>query len=73
MRLGVICTEGQFPDRTHSRFHPNAAFDSDFEKKQLINWHARSPTDWQPHPMFGPMNGKLLQIHIDYHLRQFAA
>ncbi len=30
-----------------------------------------------PHPMFGPMTvkewGKLLQIHIDYHLRQFAA
>ncbi len=59
-----------------------AAFDFDFEKEQLLKildaaWHARSTADWQPHPMFGPMTvkewGKLLQIHIDYHLRQFAA
>ena len=32
---------------------------------------------WKPHPMFGKMTpkewGKLLQIHVDYHLRQFAA
>ena len=61
---------------------PNASFDFDFEKEQLIKildtaWHARSPADWEAHPMFGPMTvkewGKLLQIHIDYHLRQFAA
>src|ERR1700740_352048 len=60
----------------------DAAFDFDFEKDQLLKildaaWHARSPADWQPHPMFGPMTveewGKLLEIHIDYHLRQFAA
>ena len=59
-----------------------AVFDFDFEKEQLLKildaaWHARSAADWQPHPMFGPMTveewGKLLQIHIDYHLRQFAA
>ena len=59
-----------------------AQFDFDFEKQQLLNildaaWHARSAADWQPHPMFGPMTveewGKLLQIHVDYHLRQFAA
>ena len=59
-----------------------AAFDFDFEKEQLLKildaaWHARSPADWQPHPMFGRMTveewGKLLQIHIDYHLKQFAA
>jgi Protein of unknown function (DUF1569) len=59
-----------------------ATFDFDFEKEQLLKildaaWHARSAADWQPHPMFGPMTvkewGKLLQIHIDYHLRQFAA
>ena len=59
-----------------------ATFDFDFEKEQLLKildaaWHARSTADWQPHPMFGPMTvkewGKLLQIHIDYHLRQFAA
>lgn len=61
---------------------PSATFDFDFEKGQLLKildaaWQARSPADWQPHPMFGPMTveewGKLLQIHIDYHLRQFAA
>src|ERR1700751_4755396 len=59
-----------------------AAFDFDFEKQQLLKivdaaWHSRSAADWQPHPMFGPMTvkewGKLLQIHIDYHLRQFSA
>jgi hypothetical protein len=59
-----------------------ATFDFDFEKEQLLKildaaWHARSTADWQPHPMFGPMTvkewGKLRQIHIDYHLRQFAA
>lgn len=36
---------------------------------------AKSDSDWRPHPMFGTMSarewGKLLQIHIDYHLRQF--
>jgi hypothetical protein len=61
---------------------PGATFDFDFEKKQLLKildvaWHATSAADWQPHPMLGPMTptewGKLLQIHIDYHLRQFAA
>jgi hypothetical protein len=60
----------------------DAAFGFDFEKEQLLKildvaWHARSAADWQPRPMFGPMTvkewGKLLQIHIDYHLRQFAA
>jgi hypothetical protein len=59
-----------------------AQFDFDFEMQQLLkildaSWHARSSADWGPHPMFGTMTvkewGKLLQIHIDYHLRQFAA
>jgi hypothetical protein len=59
-----------------------AQFDFDFEKQQLLKildtaWRARSATDWGPHPMFGEMTaaewGKLLQIHIDYHLKQFAA
>jgi hypothetical protein len=54
----------------------------DFEKQQLLKivdaaWQARSPDDWGPHPMFGKITlaewGKLLQIHIDYHLKQFAA
>ena len=62
---------------------PHAAqFDFDFEKQQLLkildaSWHARSAADWRPHPMFGAMTvkewGTLLQIHIDYHLRQFTA
>lgn len=59
-----------------------AQFDFDFEKQQLLKildaaWRARSAADWGPHPMFGKMTaaewGKLLQIHIDYHLKQFAA
>jgi hypothetical protein len=57
-------------------------FDFETEKSQLlkileISWRARSPEDWKPHPMFGKMSakewGKLLQIHVDYHLREFAA
>jgi hypothetical protein len=64
------------------KISPSAKFDFDFEKQQLVKlldvaWRASSPADWQPHPMFGKMTpsewGKLLQIHIDYHLRQFAA
>jgi uncharacterized protein DUF1569 len=60
----------------------DAQFDFEFEKQQLLRvleaaWNARSASDWGPHPMFGPMTlrewGKLLQIHIDYHLKQFAA
>lgn len=59
-----------------------AAFDFDFEKQQLIKildiaWLATSLADWGPHPMFGKMSpaewGKLFQIHIDYHLKQFSA
>ena len=64
------------------RIPGDAKFDFDFEKQQLLKivdaaWRARSPADWGPHCMFGKMTpsewGKLLQIHIDYHLRQFAA
>jgi len=60
----------------------DAQFDFEFEKQQLLRvleaaWNARSASDWGPHPMFGPMTlrewGKLLQIHIDHHLKQFAA
>jgi hypothetical protein len=59
-----------------------AQFDFDFEKTRLLTivdaaWNARSAVDWGPHPMFGKMTvtewGKLFQIHIDYHLKQFAA
>jgi hypothetical protein len=57
-------------------------FEFAYEKAQLLNileaaWHARTAAAWKPHPMFGKMTpkewGKLLQIHVDYHLRQFAA
>lgn len=60
----------------------DAEFDFDFEKQQLLKIvdaarRARSPGDWGPHPMFGRMTlsewGKLFQIHIDYHLKQFTA
>ncbi len=52
------------------------------EKEQLLkileaDWNARTADQWKPHPMFGTMSptqwGKLLQIHLDYHLRQFSA
>jgi hypothetical protein len=57
-------------------------FDFAYEKAQLLkileaDWNARTVDAWKPHPMFGKMTpkewGKLLQIHVDYHLRQFAA
>jgi hypothetical protein len=53
-----------------------------YEKSRLLkileaDWNARTGDTWKPHPMFGKMTptewGKLLQIHVDYHLRQFAA
>jgi hypothetical protein len=59
-----------------------AQFDFDLEKTQLLTildaaWKTKSAADWRPHPMFGKMTlkewGKLLQIHIDYHLKQFEA
>ncbi len=41
------------------------------------DWNARTAAAWKPHPMFGKMTpkewGKLLLIHVDYHLKQFAA
>ena len=64
------------------RIPHDAQFDFAFEKQQLLKildaaWHATAASDWGPHPMFGKMSvkewGKLLQIHIDYHLKQFAA
>jgi hypothetical protein len=57
-------------------------FEFPYEKAQLLkileaDWNARTADAWKPHPMFGKMTpkewGKLLQIHVDYHLRQFAA
>ena len=57
-------------------------FDFAQEKTKLLHiveaaWHASTDEDWKPHPLFGKMTanewGKLLQMHLDYHLRQFAA
>ena len=55
-------------------------FDFDTEQAQLVQiiqsaGEAQTSDDWQPHPMFGRMFylewGKLVKMHIDYHLRQF--
>ena len=52
-----------------------------FERAQLLkileaDWNARTASAWKPHPMFGKMapkeRGKLLLIHGDCHLKQFA-
>jgi Protein of unknown function (DUF1569) len=57
-------------------------FEFAYEKAQLLtileaDWNARTVDAWKPHPMFGKMTpkewDKLLQIHVDYHLRQFVA
>ena len=57
-------------------------FEFAYEKTQLLKdqrpaWHARNDAAWKPHPRLGRMTprewGKLLQMHLDYHLRQFAA
>jgi hypothetical protein len=57
-------------------------FEFAYEKRQLLkileaDWNAMTAEQWKPHPMFGRMSptewGKLLQIHLDYHLKQFAA
>jgi hypothetical protein len=41
----------------------------------MAEYYARSASDWGPHPMFGRMSprewGKVFQIHVDYHLKQF--
>ncbi|WPU99126.1 DUF1569 domain-containing protein [Mucilaginibacter sp. cycad4] len=59
---------------------PFEHFNFQVEKTQLIKiiqaaGSTRTAADWGPHPMFGKMSykewGKLLDIHIDYHLRQF--
>ena len=57
-------------------------FEFAYEKGQLLkileaDWNAITAEQWKPHPMFGRMSptewGRLLQIHLDYHLKQFAA
>lgn len=60
----------------------NQHFDFYAEQATLLRiiyaaWNKRSASEWGPHCMFGKMSlrewGKLLQIHIDYHIRQFGA
>ncbi|MDE1162328.1 MAG: hypothetical protein PW792_10340 [Acidobacteriaceae bacterium] len=55
-------------------------FDFFVERDRLVEiiesaWSRRAADQWGPHCTFGKMSlwewGKLLQIHIDYHLRQF--
>ena len=59
---------------------PNQHFDFAAEQQQLVKTINKAgkmtaSKEWEPHPMFGKMSqaewGKLLTIHIDYHLRQF--
>jgi hypothetical protein len=56
-------------------------FEFAYEKAQPLkileaDWNARTADAWKSHPLFGKMTpkewGKLSQIHVDYHLRQFA-
>jgi len=57
-------------------------FDFETEKRLFLDiiekaWQTNSDADWGLHPMFGKLTrkqwGKLAQIHVDYHLKQFNA
>ncbi|MBT2560192.1 DUF1569 domain-containing protein [Pedobacter sp. ISL-68] len=59
---------------------PEEHFDFEKEKKLLIEIISRASKSkntaaWGPHPLFGKMTdkewGRLLTMHIDYHLKQF--
>ncbi|MEO6611680.1 MAG: DUF1569 domain-containing protein [Chitinophagaceae bacterium] len=61
---------------------PTQHFDFEYEKKLLIEiinkaCNSKTTSTWGPHPLFGRMSdnewGRLLMMHIDYHLNQFAA
>ncbi|MEP6676196.1 MAG: DUF1569 domain-containing protein [Ferruginibacter sp.] len=61
---------------------PTQHFEFEYEKKLLIEiinkaCNSKTTADWGPHPLFGRMSdnewGRLLMMHIDYHLKQFAA
>ena len=62
----------KIPHDQHYNFREEQA-----QLTQIIDTACRtkSESDWRPHSMFGKMSlrewGKLLQIHVDYHLRQF--
>ncbi|SEW27773.1 Protein of unknown function [Chitinophaga sp. YR573] len=60
----------------------NQMFDFETEKSLLFGilekaWQTKNDEDWGLHPMFGKLTrkqwGKLAQIHLDYHLKQFNA
>ncbi len=57
-------------------------FDFEHEKTLLLEivdkaCNSKTTSNWGPHPLFGVMShnewGRLLIMHIDYHLKQFAA
>ncbi|MET4142057.1 DUF1569 domain-containing protein [Pedobacter sp. UYP1] len=59
---------------------PTEHFDFEKEKKLLIEIitkasQSKSTGDWGSHPLFGKMTdkewGRLLTMHMDYHLKQF--
>jgi len=61
---------------------PKDRFDFQYEKQMLLEiikkaCSSKTTTDWGPHPYFGFMSkndwGRLLTMHIDYHLKQFKA
>jgi hypothetical protein len=60
----------------------DASFDFDHEQRLLLEILDKAgrithDDEWGLHPMFGKMTraewGKLVYIHVDYHLRQFSA
>ncbi|MEO6520841.1 MAG: DUF1569 domain-containing protein [Mucilaginibacter sp.] len=59
---------------------PKQHFDFEHEKKLLLEiitkaCNSKTTANWGPHPFFGRMSdnkwGRLLTMHIDYHLNQF--
>jgi len=57
-------------------------FDFETEKRLLLDilekaWSTKTDSDWGIHPLLGKMTrkqwGKLVLIHVDYHLKQFSA
>ncbi len=61
---------------------PTEHFDFEYEKKLLLEiinkaCNSKTTSNWGPHPLFGSMSdnewGRLLTMHIDYHLKQFGA
>src|SRR3954451_6169858 len=77
-RSRSIISDSTSRSKNTSKVAPSERFEFAYEKSQLLkileaDWNARTADAWKPHPMFGKMTptewGKLLQIHVDYHLR----